>query len=98
MAMNRLAKVTAEVRSLAQDRLGQVVQDIKVTDYVDEGGEDAYQVLIVVNEFDPDVLTAHKRSEFAVALVRKLGAEGDSRFPFISFVPRDELAELSAND
>jgi hypothetical protein len=97
--MNRLADVAAEVRSLAQERLGQVlIQDVRVADYVDEGGENAYQVLIVVNEFDPEVLTADRRSEFAVALVRKLGAEGDSRFPFISFVPRDELAELSAND
>lgn len=69
-----------------------------MSDYVDEAGEHAYRVLVVVNEFDPDVLTPDRRSAFAVALVQKLGSEGDSRFPFISFVPRDELAELTAND
>jgi hypothetical protein len=99
-SMNRLATVAENVKTLAQERLGKgvVVEDIRVSDYVDEAGENAYQILIVVNQFNPEILTSDKRSALTVALVRKLGAEGDARFPFISFVPHDELAELSAND
>jgi hypothetical protein len=98
-SMNRLADLAADVKSLAQERLGRgVVQDVKVTDYVDESGEDAYQIFVVVNEFNPDVLTSEKRSGITIALVRKLDAAGDARFPFITFIPSSELAELSAND
>ncbi len=95
--MGRLSNVAA-ARELAEERLGKgVVDDVRVADYVDGTGEDAYQVLIVVNKFDPKVLTTQARSAVAVSLIRRLDAEGDARYPFVSFVPKDELAEL-AND
>lgn len=97
--MDRLSAVAADVKALAQESLGQgVVQDVKVADYIDESGDDAYQVQVVVNAFDPNVLTAKKRSAIAISLVRKLSAAGDERFPFMTFIPSNELTELAAND
>ena len=96
--MDRLSNIAAEAKELAEERLGKgVVQDVRAADYVDETGEDAYRILIVVNEFDPNVLTTQARSAVVISLIRRLSAEGDARYPFVSFVPKDELAE-AAND
>ena len=85
--MGRLLNVAAEARELAEEHLGKVVvNDVRVSDYVDWTGEDAYQVLIVVNKFDPKVLTPQARSAVAISLIRRLDAEGDVRYPFVSFV------------
>ena len=90
--------VSAAAKKLAQERFGTgVVQDAKATDYTDETGEKAYRVTIVVKEFDPDVLTTEARADVVRGLIRQLEEAGDGRFPFVSFIPSDELAELAAD-
>ncbi|WP_325060687.1 hypothetical protein [Vitreimonas sp.] len=75
-----------------------MVQDVDVHNYVDEDGESAYEVVFVLSKYDPDVLTAQNRSWIVRSIIRRLKDEGDTRFPFVKFISRDELAEAANDD
>lgn len=91
-----LAKVTREA---AQQRLGRdFVRDIQVSDYVDAFGDKAFEVLVIVDKFDPDILSFQTRFEITRSLIDALTRAGDERHPFIKFIPKDELADAAAND
>lgn len=91
-----LAEVTRET---AQQKLGRdFVRDIQVSDYVDAFGDEAFEVLVIVDKFDPDILNSNTRFEITRSLIDALTRAGDERHPFIKFIPKDELADVAAND
>ena len=93
------ATLTKLARETAERRVGKdMVRDVNVSDYMDAAGEPAFDVLIVISKFDPDVLSSAVRHEIGRALYRALTENGDQRYPFVRFVPEDELAETAAND
>jgi hypothetical protein len=97
--MTDLASLATNARKTAQERLGKaMVQEVSVQDYVDEDGEPAFEVVFVLQTYDPEVLTAENRSWIVRSIIRKLKDEGDSRFPFVKFISRDELAEIANDD
>ncbi len=97
--MLSLAKFKIEARKVASERLGQdTVQDVSVSDYLDEDGDKAILVSYVIDKFDPDKLSTEKRLAVFRSLVRYLGQAGDDRLPLIQYVESEEMADLAAND
>lgn len=97
--MMNLAALADNIRKIAREQLGaKVVEDVKVSDYVDEAGDDAYEIIVVIDKFDPEILSTDARYSIVDAVMRQLADAGDDRFPYMWFIPQDELAEALADD
>ncbi len=91
-------KLTVEARKVALERLGAgMVKDILVSDYIDAGGDKAFEAIVVLAKYDPTIVTVEAMSAISLHLIRALDDDGDGRWVYVRYIPEDELAEILAD-
>lgn len=88
--------ITEGARRLALERF-KSVEEVHVSDSLDQDGEPALELTLVVKEgFDPQDFSPSKKAEYVRELLAMLQERGDHRFPYIHLATQRDLADLAA--